>query len=239
MFYLGLDLGQANDFTAQGVLEKVYVELTEEDRHELDREFNETVTSRGGGLEYKRWIRQHTPTLHQLRHIQRFDLGTTYPQIVASLKEMVSAEPLRGKYAILADATGVGRPVIDLLKQARLNVIPIIITGGHQVNLDGNTGFWNVPKRDLVSTLQVLLGKKRLQISKTMPNVDLLLSELLKFQMTITENANDTYEGRQGAHDDMVLAVALAAWWSENRGYVWRPSDPTPPNPWLNTGLSL
>jgi len=233
MFYLGLDLGQANDFTALTVLEKVYVELTEDDRNKLDREFNQKVTAKNVDREYRQWIRTYTPTQHQLRHVQRFDLGTTYPQIVTNLAEMVSAKPLKGKYAIIADATGVGRPVIDLLKQARLNVHPIIITGGHQVNFD-NAGYWNVPKRELVSNLQVLLGNKRLRVAKTMPDVDLLLSELLKFQMTITENANDTYEGRQGAHDDMVLAVALAAWWSEKHGVVWQPPETPKRNPWLD-----
>lgn len=232
MFYLGLDLGQANDFTALVVLEKVYAELTENDRNRLDEEFRKAVATSNTEQDYSRWIRSHTPTLHQLRHIQRFDLATTYPQIVSSLVEMVSKHPLSKKYTIIADGTGVGRPVIDLLRKARLRVQPIIITGGHQVNYD-DSGYWKVPKRELVSNLQVLLGNKRLQVAKTMADVDLLLSELLKFQMTINENANDTYEGRQGSHDDLVLAVALAAWWSEYKGGIWGPSVPQQPNPWL------
>ncbi len=35
------------------------------------------------------------------------------------------------------------------------------------------------------------------------------------FKVTITEAANDTYGGRSGAHDDIVLAVAPAAWKAE------------------------
>ncbi len=39
-----------------------------------------------------------------------------------------------------------------------------------------------------------------------------LVRELQDFRVTITEAANDTYGGRTGAHDDLVLAVALACW---------------------------
>lgn len=38
------------------------------------------------------------------------------------------------------------------------------------------------------------------------------------------EPSNDSYGSwREGAHDDMVLAVAIAAWWAER----WQPQDDT------------
>ncbi len=49
--------------------------------------------------------------------------------------------------------------------------------------------------------------------------------EMLAFQVTISEAANDRYEGRAGAHDDLVLDVALAGWGAEHipsaRGYTF------------------
>jgi hypothetical protein len=192
MYYLGLDLGQAQDFTALCVIEKVRLKP-------LDQE-----------------------TFHHLRHLERFDQGTTYPTIVEKLQGMVQEEPLIGKYQIITDATGCGRPVIDLLRRAKLVVTPVIITGGHRVVYE--EGYYNVPKRELVSMLQILLGNRRLKIAENLPDTQMLVHELLNFQMTINEKANDVYEGRQGVHDDMVLAVALAAWYSDTYGHVWEPS---------------
>jgi hypothetical protein len=110
------------------------------------------------------------------------------------------------------DATGAGIPVCDMFEQANLpaHLKRIVITGGHKVNVDGRT--YNVPKRILVSTLQVALQSRRLQIAARLPEAATLTRELQDFQLTFTEAANDTYEGRKGSHDDLVLAVALGLW---------------------------
>ena len=71
----------------------------------------------------------------------------------------------------------------------------------------------NTPKRDLVSVLQVLLQSKRLKIAAGIEHRDLLLNELSTFSAKITTTAHDTYEAwREGQHDDLVLALALACW---------------------------
>lgn len=45
----------------------------------------------------------------------------------------------------------------------------------------------------------------------------MLINELLSFKVKITPNAHDTYgTWREGVHDDLVLAVALAYWIGEN-----------------------
>ena len=70
-----------------------------------------------------------------------------------------------------------------------------------------------VPKRDLVSVLQVLFHSKRLKIAAGVNERDTLLGELANFSAKITQHANDTYEAwREGQHDDLVLALALACW---------------------------
>ena len=90
----------------------------------------------------------------RLRYLKRVALGTPYPEIVEEVREMTQSAEL-----------GVGRPVVDLLRQARLgcNIMPVVITGG-----DGETspnGFYGVPKRDLIIGLQVLLQTRKLQIA--------------------------------------------------------------------------
>jgi hypothetical protein len=184
-FYLGLDLGQAADYTALGVLER--------------------LPGAGGA-----------PAHYQCRALERFDLGTPYPQIVEALKTRLALPALRGHTALVVDATGVGRAVVDMLDDAGLAPVRVTITGGNSVNHEGT--YWNVPKRDLVSTMQVLFQTERLKFAGSMPMVPVLIQELLAFQVKITAAANDTYGAwREGSHDDLVLALAVAAWYAENQ----------------------
>jgi hypothetical protein len=49
--------------------------------------------------------------------------------------------------------------------------------------------------------------------------VPVLVQELLAFRVKIDPlTAHDSYgTWREGAHDDLVLATAVAAWWAERR----------------------
>ncbi len=154
------------------------------------------------------------------RHLERFPLGTSYPAIVASVAGMLKQPPLSsGTPRLAVDETGVGAPVVDLFRQARLNAMlhPIHITGGATVNYDRGVEY--VPKRDLVSVVQVALQTDKLKIAADLPEAATLVRELEGFQVKITEAANDTYGAwREGAHDDLVLAVALALYVGKKRG---------------------
>ncbi len=154
------------------------------------------------------------------RHLERFPLGTPYPAIVASVADMLKQAPLSsGTPRLAVDETGVGAPVVDLFRQARLNAVlhPIHITGGATVNYDRGVEY--VPKRNLVSVVQVALQTDKLKIAEALPEAGTLVRELQGFQVKITEAANDTYGAwREGAHDDLVLAVALALYVGKKRG---------------------
>jgi hypothetical protein len=187
-YYLGLDLGQAKDFTALVILEK----------HGADK---------------------HTAQ-YRARHLQRYELGTSYPAIVADVAKLLRQGVFQNKHPTLAiDGTGVGAPVVDLFKKERLpaTLRPIIITGGDQVTREA--GVTRVPKRDLVGVVQVMLQTARLKIAAELPEAATLTRELQDFQVKITDAANDTYGAwREGTHDDLVLALALALWTGQNDG---------------------
>ncbi len=102
----------------------------------------------------------------------------------------------------------------------------VTITGGITPSRDSDG--YRVPKRDLVSTLQVLLQTQRLKVAQGLPDAAVLVQELLNFQVKITDAANDTYGAwREGTHDDLVLAVALAVWDAERyHNNVLEPLDP-------------
>jgi hypothetical protein len=60
-----------------------------------------------------------------------------------------------------------------------------------------------------------------------------LVRELQNFQVKITAAANETFGvWRDGQHDDLVLAVALASWWGErNPPHRTKPGKESRPTP--------
>jgi hypothetical protein len=84
-------------------------------------------------------------------------LVNPYPAVVARVAELLRGDPLRGTIWLVADATGVGRPAVDLLRQAGLRPVPVTIHGGAQVTSDPVPAYLNVPKRELVSSARVQL----------------------------------------------------------------------------------
>ena len=72
---------------------------------------------------------------------------------------------------------------------------------------------WHVPKRELVGASQMLLQTRRLHIARKLAEAETLTQELRNFKMKITVSANMQLEAwREGQHDDLVLAGALASW---------------------------
>lgn len=98
-------------------------------------------------------------------------------------------------------------------------VVPITITSGSQVNQDPADGLfgWKVPKKELVSVLQVLMGTERLVIDKRLPLAPVLVKELENFKSKMSQDTgHESFEAwRESDHDDCVLAVALALWVGE------------------------
>jgi hypothetical protein len=189
--FIGLDLGQAKDFTALGIIECVRIVRNGGDKDEI-RSLN-------------------------CIHLQRWRLRTPYPSIVADVVRMINRltpEQSPDYQPVLSiDATGVGAPVVDLFKRETVNaeLKPIQIVGGANVSED--FGMTRVPKRDLVSVVQVALQNRTLKIASELAEAENLARELQNFSVKITDSANDVYGAwREGTHDDLVLAVALALW---------------------------
>ncbi len=62
----------------------------------------------------------------------------------------------------------------------------------------------------------MLLQSRRLHIARELPDAATLVRELENFRVKITAARNEVFEAwREGAHDDLVLATGLVAWWGE------------------------
>lgn len=119
--------------------------------------------------------------------------------------------------ALVIDATGVGRPVLDALRDTLPGraVYGITITGGRSVNRGQAAGDVTVPKADLVGALQVLLQTRRLSWPRELPLIRELQGEFAAFQPKITSALHQTFSGK-GEHDDLVLALGLGCWLGEH-----------------------
>ncbi|MBF0439806.1 MAG: hypothetical protein HQL93_11900 [Magnetococcales bacterium] len=182
-FLIGLDIGQAQDYTALTIFERFY---------------------------------EKRPCHYHLRHLQRFKLGTSYPEQVSAVADIIKQDALKGRCTLIVDGTGAGRPVVDMFRNARFGavLVAVTITGGDSVSQDKQD--YRVPKRDLVGALQVLLQTERLKVAKGLELADTMVKELLNFKVEITTGGHDKYEAwRQGVHDDLVLSAAMACWYGE------------------------
>jgi hypothetical protein len=66
------------------------------------------------------------------------------------------------------------------------------VTAGHRATQDD--GVWLVPKKELVSTPQVLIRSRRRKAATNLPEADTLVRELANFQMQVATAARDTVE---------------------------------------------
>lgn len=102
-----------------------------------------------------------------------------------------------GNPTVLVDSTGAGEPVFEQLLRAGCSAKPYPFTMKSKVAL--------------VDNLSLMLEKREL----TLPRADLcpeLVDELESFEYRITDQGHWKTGAVGGAHDDLVMALALAAW---------------------------
>ena len=157
-YFVGLDLGQARDFTALAVLER---------SRPAEDPFRELL-QREDWSEFDLVAAQQTATKRErtyaVRHLERFPLGTSYPAICDRIVELFAKPPV-ARATLVVDQTGVGRAVVDMIGRAgpKATIRPITITSGLEIVPDG--AGWHVPKKELVTILQVLLQSRRLRVA--------------------------------------------------------------------------
>jgi hypothetical protein len=212
VYYWGLDLGQSADYSALAIIEEPVWLGRWTSPSDLPPELVAHAVEKT-----RREGRPPNPPLG-LRHLERFELGTPYPRIAERVRALANTPPLDGKPGVLlVDKTGVGAGVIDHLVHVGINPTPVVIHGGAELSADNEGRGYRVPKRDLVSAVQVLLQTSRLKVAASLPEAETLRRELLNFRVKIDpKTAHDSYSHwREGDHDDLVLATAMACWFRE------------------------
>lgn len=204
-FFIGVDLGQAQDYTAIAVLRRrEVIEPSHVSLSEYDTQLHEDLMA---------------ASIYELVHLERLALGTTYPDIVAHIKRLLSSAELSEERVLVVDATGVGKPVVDMLKAENVGpLVSLVITGGLNVSQSSDYNF-HVPKKDIVSCLQLYVQNGRLKFAAGLPDIELLVQEITHFKVKVAITAGeDAASWREHPHDDTAFAVGIALWYAARFG---------------------
>jgi hypothetical protein len=206
---VGVDVGQTSDPSALCVLEHVKGVL--DSNTLLERH---TSTGRRPQISSERL---------DVRHLERLPLGLSYPAVAQRVKDLLAEPPLCGydkvkPAELVIDETGVGRAVGDIFVAAGMKPKRVSITAGSEVTAVGGDR-WHVAKTVLISTVDAMLHRGVLRFAAALAEAPTMRDELLDFRRKLSDAGRATYSARTGAHDDLVLAVAIACWWcSRPRG---------------------
>ncbi len=192
---IGCDIGQKHDPTAI-----VVVELC---RRPTGRTF--TIL----GADRIRRVVPATEAASEVRHMERLILGTGYPAVaerVAAVVAGVNARYPTGhvQTTLIVDATGVGQPVVDILRQAlrgaRVRLSAATFTHGDR--LDGKPGDAEirVGKAFLVSRLQALMQTDRIALPAQHPEAAAMARELADYEIKVDDNAHGHLRRVSGWH---------------------------------------
>lgn len=194
---IGVDVGQKRDPTAVAVVE---VE---------ERVVDQEVVRLGSGIVKRN---EKTEYHNLVRHLERLPLGSPYPTVADRLAVIVEAVENREDELdrVYVDATGVGAPVVDLMRErVSARIVAVYFTHGDR-RVEHSRRDVTLGKAFLVSRLQALLQTCRVHLPRT-PEAKELAEELMDYEIRVDRDANDRYGAfRVGTHDDLVTALGLA-----------------------------
>lgn len=184
-FTVGLDLGQANDYSALAVVEHVW----------------RYAPNSTNGVRIRHF---------EVVALRRWDLGTPYPKIVQDVADGMVSGGLREQGVLLFDATGVGRAIGDLFNEqwhaGRMGAyppIPVTFTQELKADMVSNVlvaaqrGRLHIASRlPLASVLEDELTRFRQKIRAT-------------------GSTSIEYGGGTEGHGDLATALFLALRWGD------------------------
>jgi hypothetical protein len=197
MISVGVDIGQQQDPTAIVAVESYRPDQTPEE-----------------------WKQHSLPARrHRVRHIERLPLKTDYGLVVERIATVAGQAQMLGSATIILDATGVGRPIVDMLKRSTsVSIRAVVFTSGEH-ETQPSYDVHRVPKRDLVTSLEVVLQARRIEFVPDCRLLEDMRAELQAYEFNISQNSGHlSFEGAAGSHDDLVSALTLAIWFGERPG---------------------
>lgn len=208
-YLLGCDLAKSLDYTSFAVIEMVY-----------------------------------TPEIKDfLYHLKALDRikGVNYPDITDLIVKAVDKLELEGQWTttdgphLCLDASGLGAPIRDYLKQRHVfigpkKIYPVVFTGGEAARLNPDTMNYNISKTLIISNFLGLMQHRRFDYAPDLQALPLLEQEISSFKQHLTPSGKTGFDAESGAHDDLICAICIPliiGEWRYRRGVVkFAPKSP-------------
>lgn len=145
-------------------------------------------------------------------------LTGTVPEMVAHLATRLKADPMVGDTTAKLDITAIGKPVMHLVREQRMNPWPVLI-GGEKEATD-TTGTTTVPVQVLQGVATMMLQSKRLEVVSSLRDGPTLLRSLEQLESLPAS----------GPTRDLGIAAAIAVWTAHTHRSCgpWASSKPAP-----------
>jgi len=165
---------------------------------------------------------QRSVATYHCRYLRRWlPPDTAYPILVKELDAKL-AGTLRNCTLVVEAGTGL-RTVVSMLWRSDLpaQIQPVEVKTSAEDTYVGDA--WKVSKGSLTETTRQVLQEERMifdermptEVMATTPPVRTIYQAILTYPFERATVANEAFAARDGEHDDLVLAVALACWYGE------------------------
>ena len=147
----------------------------------------------------------------EVRHLERFDPGTSYSAVAARVKELQSDRRRIPAATVLVNMTN--SAPLKPFRARNIRIRPFtIINGSSRTLIETRQG---VPKMALIGDTQGFLQDDRLNFAPSLRLGKALHDELVNFDPKPPARTDPMEAMRDGVNFDLVFAVGLACWWGD------------------------
>lgn len=189
-YFVGADLGQANDFSSAVVVKDQQLPIADGSRVKLG------------------------PRERTVVFADKFR-GVSYVDVVDYLIRLRNAPPFGGKSELVIDGTSIGRVVSDMLHEQSVDHTAVQMTGGQEWRRSGR--YVNASKTLMIENLAVLFAAGDLKFAQDLPLRKEIEEDLASFttQTTAAGNQIITQSRNASGHGDKGIALIVAAFASQ------------------------
>ncbi len=189
-YFVGADLGQANDFSSAVVIKDQQLPVHD-------------------GTRVKLGTRERTVVF-----ADKFR-GVSYVDVVDYLIRLRNAPPFGGKSQLVIDGTSIGRVVSDMMHEQSVDHTAVQMTGGQEWRRSGR--YVNASKTLMIENLAVLFASGDLRFAHDLAMRKEIEEDLASFttQTTAAGNQIITQSRNASGHGDTGIALIVAAFASQ------------------------
>jgi hypothetical protein len=189
-YFVGADLGQANDFSSAVVLKDQMLPTFDGNRVTLG------------------------PRERTVVFADKFR-GVSYVSVVDYLIRLRNAPPFGGKSELIIDGTSIGRVVSDMLHEQSVDHTAVQMTGGQEWRRSGR--YVNASKTLMIENLAVLFASGDLKFAHDLAMRKEIEEDLASFttQTTAAGNQIITQARKASGHGDTGIALIVSAFASQ------------------------